>query len=131
MSIGEPIFLTLDEVLQIHHHQIATYGGDDGVREVGLIESAIAQPRQSFDGVFMHPDVASMAAAYFFHIIANHGFVDGNKRTGVHASVVFLELNGLEVEWDQDEVESLAMGVANSQTTKDDVIGFFTRLLSD
>lgn len=130
-AVGEPIFLTLDEVLQIHDHQITAYGGENGIRDLDLIESAIAQPRQAFGGVLLHSDVASMAAAYFYHLIANHGFVDGNKRTGVHASLVFLGLNGIDIEWQADEVEELAMSVAEHTSEKSVVEAFFRRLLAN
>jgi len=128
-SPGEPIFLTLDEVLQIHKHQIATYGGGAGVRDLGLIESATVQPRLRFGGTFLHPDLAAMAAAYLFHIVSNHGFIDGNKRTGAHASLVFLALNGVNVEWDVDAAEILTLGVARGEVKKGEVIKHFRALV--
>jgi death-on-curing protein len=78
----DPIFLTVDEVLQIHAYQIQEFGGSDEILDVGLLESAIAQPRQSFGGAYLHPGLEDMAAAYLFHIVQNHPFADGNKRTG-------------------------------------------------
>lgn len=128
---SEPIFLTLDDVLRIHDHQIAEYGGKDGILDINQVESAIAQPCQTFGGAFLHPDVPSMAAAYFYYLAAGHGFEDGNKRTGVHASLVFLGLNGIEIEWDDDEVEELALNVASCQIEKDEVVAFFSQLLSN
>ena len=128
--IEQPIFLTLDEVLQIHAHQIETFGGDGGIRDMGLLESAIAQPMQSFGGQYLHPDLASMAAAYLFHIAANHAFVDGNKRTGAHAALVFLVLNGVDVDYPTDEAEQLVLCVASGRAMKDEVIEFFRKLVS-
>ncbi len=128
---GDPIFLSLEEVLQIHQHQIEAYGGDPGVRDLGLVESAIAQPGQGFGGELLHPDIASMAAAYFFHISKNHGFVDGNKRTGAHAALVFLGMNGREVVYPEDEAVGLALRVADSKATKEQVITFFSKWLGD
>ena len=95
MSEQTPTFLTLDEVLEFHAEQVELFGGDPGVRDFGLLESAIAQPRQAFGGSFLHEDLALMAAAYLFHIVQNHPFADGNKRTGTHAAHVFLRYNGM------------------------------------
>ena len=78
--MNDPLFLTLDEVLQLHAYQIKNFGGVEGILDIGLLESAIAMPRQGFGGTYLHPDLASMAAAYLFHIISNHAFQDGNKR---------------------------------------------------
>ncbi len=75
-------FLTLEDVLEIHALQLARYGGADGLRDPGLLESALAQPQASFGGDFVHESLFAMAAAYLFHIVSNHAFVDGNKRTG-------------------------------------------------
>ncbi len=90
----EPEFLDLEDVLLIHEEQLAKYGGAAGIRDRGLLESALAQPKATFGGDFVHADLFAMAAAYAFHIAENQPFLDGNKRTGVLAAVVFLELNG-------------------------------------
>jgi death-on-curing protein len=129
--MNDPHFLTLGEVLQIHTYQIETFGGDGQILDMGLLESAIAQPWQTFDGQRLHPDLASMAAAYLFHIASNHPFADGNKRTGMHAAIVFLGLNGADVEIDADEGEQITLGVASGTTDKSKVIVFFTKLLED
>ena len=78
----EPDFLTLDEVLRIHLDQIERYGGQSGLRDLGLLESAVNMPRASFAGRHAHTDLFEQAAAYLFHIVSNHPFIDGNKRTG-------------------------------------------------
>jgi death-on-curing protein len=96
--VTQPEFLDVDDVLLIHDGQLARYGGAAGIRDEGLLESALATPKATFGGVFVHEDVFAMAAAYAFHIAENQPFVDGNKRTGVLAAVVFLELNGYFVE---------------------------------
>lgn len=75
-------FLHLDDVVAIHLDQIERYGGEAGIRDAGLLESAVAQARATFGGEFLHADLFQMAAAYLFHIAKNHPFVDGNKRTG-------------------------------------------------
>ena len=86
-------FLTLAEVLEIHLDEINKFGGSHGVRDLKLLESAVATPQQSFGGEYLHHDLFEMAAAYAYHISQNHPFVDGNKRTGLAAALVFLELN--------------------------------------
>ncbi len=91
----EPEFLTLSEVLEIHKAQIEAHGGSDGVRDLGLLESALAVPQASFGGAFLHAAPFEMAAAYAFHIAENQPFVDGNKRTALAAALIFLELNGV------------------------------------
>ena len=92
-----PEFLTLDEVLEIHRIQLERWGGQDGIRDRGLLESAIAQPAATFDGEYLHGDLFAMGAAYAFHIAQAQAFVDGNKRTGVDSALTFLALNGFAV----------------------------------
>jgi death-on-curing protein len=93
----EPIFLSLEDVLSLHQNQIDTYGGRDGIRELGLLLSAIEMPKASFGGQFLHEDLYMMSAAYLFHIVQNHSFIDGNKRTGLAASDIIIRLNGYAV----------------------------------
>ncbi len=123
-----PAFLTLSQVLRIHLNQINEFGGDRGVRDQGLIESAIAQPQQMFGGKFLHEDLASMAAAYLFHIVSNHGFVDGNKRTGAQVALLFLAMNEVEVIYPAD-ARAMILRVAAGEAQKDNVIEFFRRWL--
>lgn len=94
---GAPDFLTVEEVLLIHDESLARYGGAGGVRDAGALESAVAMPQATFGGDFVHDDLFAMAAAYAFHIAQNQPFVDGNKRTGLGAALVFLDLNGIEL----------------------------------
>jgi death on curing protein len=124
-----PIFLTLDEVLQLHAYQIEHFGGDAAVLDMGLLESAIAQPQMSWQGQFLHEDLAAMAAAYLYHIVMNHAFADGNKRTGAHAAMVFLEMNNIELDYPVDEMEQLTLSTAAGQLKKDDLAKFFRRLI--
>lgn len=119
-----PQFLSLEEVLAIHADQIARYGGRPGVRDLGLLQSALAQPEASFAGQYVHPDLASKAAAYLYHITANHPFLDGNKRVGAVAALVFLHLNGHVITATNDELFDLVMGVAQGQRTKVEVADF-------
>lgn len=121
----DPKFLTLADVLQLHADQVALYGGDGGVRDFGLLESAIAQPRATFDGQRLHADVFEMAAAYMFHIVQNHPFIDANKRAGVVAALVFLFDNGVEVNAAPGELYNITMAVATGSAKKPRIAEFF------
>lgn len=93
----EPIFLSTEDVMSLHADQLELYGGSAGVRDAGALEAAVQMPQATFGGQFLHPDLFSMAAAYAFHIAESQAFIDGNKRTGLNAALVFLLLNGWEV----------------------------------
>lgn len=120
----EPSFLTLDEVLEIHRDQIDRYGGSSGIRDLGLLQSALAQPAATFGGQLLHGDLFEMAAAYLFHLVQNHPFVDGNKRVGTVAAIVFLAMNDHEVDAPEDALESLVLSVATSRADKDTIAEF-------
>ena len=120
-----PDFLTLEEVLEIHDDQINRYGGASGIRDFGLLESALAQPQTIFGGSFLHTDLFEMASAYFFHIIQNHPFMDGNKRVGAVTALVFLEMNNKTVIMTNDELESQVLSVAQGLTDKTASAKFF------
>ncbi len=114
----DPEFLDLEDVLLIHEEQLARYGGSAGVRDQGLLESAIGMPRATFGGQFVHEDLFAMAAAYAFHIAESQAFVDGNKRTGVLAAVVFLELNGYIVEEPPSRFYEVMIAIAERRMDK-------------
>jgi death-on-curing protein len=116
-----PEFLSVDDVLELHDLQIERYGGAGGLRERGLLESAVAQPEATFDQKFVHEDIYMMAAAYLFHIVKNHPFVDGNKRTGLLAMLVFLDLNGISIEHSTEEMFNLTLTVAEGRLDKQGV----------
>jgi death on curing protein len=120
-----PQFLTLDDVLESHAEQIAAYGGGDGIRDVGLLESALAQPEATFEGQYLHADIFEMAAAYLFHLVKNHPFVDGNKRVSLEAALVFLEINGHPVETTDDALVDLVLQTAQGQASKQQIAEFF------
>ena len=120
----KPAFLTLDEVLAIHADQIARYGGRPGLRDLGLLESALAMPRTTFGRMYLHPSLPEMAAAYLFHLAGNHPFVDGNKRVGLTAAIAFLGLNGLWLEADPDELAELVLRTARGEARKAEVAEF-------
>ncbi|WP_224373130.1 type II toxin-antitoxin system death-on-curing family toxin [Hyalangium versicolor] len=113
-----PDFLSPDEVREIHTMQLKRFGGGAGLRDEGLLESALAQPAASFGGQLVHEDVWAMAAAYLFHVVSNHPFVDGNKRAGLLAALVFLDLNGISLEHGSEALYELTMAVAEGRETK-------------
>jgi death on curing protein len=108
-------FLTLIEVLKVHRRVIEQSGGAFGIRDVGLLESAIAQPRMTFGGADLYPSLLEKAAALGFSIIMNHPFVDGNKRTGHAATETFLVLNGMEINASVDEQERMVLAIASGE----------------
>lgn len=120
----EPSFLTLDEVLAIHADQVERYGGIAGVRDLGLLESALAAPQAAFGGQLLHPTVEEMAGAYLFHLVKNHPFADGNKRVGLAAALAFLGLNDLRLDAEEDEVVELVLAVAAGEAGKPEVAVF-------
>ncbi len=125
--MNDPVFLTLDEVLALHADQVRRYGGASGLRDLALLQSAIAMPETTFDGEFLHPSVFEMAAAYLFHIARNHPFVDDNKRTAFMCALVFLGLNGERLEADADELYALIDDTARGNIDKAQVSVFFRR----
>ncbi len=118
-------FLTLDEALAIHAHQIARYGGALGLRDRGLLESALAMPAATFGGEYLHPSLHEQGAAYLFHLVKNHPFVDGNKRVGLACGLAFLRLNGICIRATDDDLVDLVMDVATGRRAKADVAVFF------
>lgn len=113
------LFLSVDDVLLIHADTISIDGGSHGMRDHGLLDAAVAMPRQQFDDDYPHEDIAAMAAAYLFHIAQNHPFVDGNKRTAVLSALVFLRLNQIKGLPDPKELEAITRQVAASVLGKD------------
>ena len=116
-----PKFLSLDEVLELHADQISSFGGTPGVRDEGLLESALAQPQATFGGQFLHPTISEQAAAYLYHIAMNHPFIDGNKRTAFAVTDTFLRLNGCALNLTDDRAFDLVMRVARGTMTKEEL----------
>lgn len=114
----DPIFLSLAEVIQIHSNQIQLYGGSEGVRDMHLLQSALAQPEASFGSVWLHEDLYEMASAYAFHICQNHPFLDGNKRTALTTALAFLEFNGISLRDPRELLLDAVLKLANSQMNK-------------
>lgn len=118
------VFLTLDEVLALHADQIDRYGGRAGLRTIDLLQSALAVPAATFGGAYLHGGLHEMAAAYLFHLVRDHPFVDGNKRTGLIAMLAFLGLNGWRLEAEPAALIALVTGVADGQTSKAEIAVF-------
>ncbi len=114
-------FLSLDDALYIHKRQLDRFGGGDGMRDEGLLLSALEMPQSGFEDKYFHGFPYEMAAAYLFHIVKNHPFVDGNKRTGFACAHAFLKLNGYNLEVSSEQVIDLVLQVATGQLTKDNV----------
>lgn len=121
----EPLFLTFAEIIEIHDYQISHFGGSDGLRSAEMLKSAIGMPSSTFSGEYLHPTIPEMAAAYLFHLVENHPFLDGNKRVGAMASLVFLDLNGYEFDATDEEFTDLVMRVASGKLLKSEVVLFF------
>ena len=119
-----PVFPTLEEVLRLHRIQIETFGGSHGLRDMGLLQSALAQPEAGFGGQYVH-DIAAMAAAYLFHLAKNHAFVDGNKRIAAATALLFLGQNHVQYTIDPDDLADLTLDVAPGGKDKDAAISFF------
>lgn len=113
-----PRFLNLAKVLRIHEDQIRRYGGSFGVRDLSLLESALAMPESTFEGRYLHEDLFAMAAAYAFHISQNHPFLDGNKRTALAAALVFLDLNGIVIQDPDGSLYGMMIGAASGRMGK-------------
>lgn len=125
--MDDPRFLQVGEVLRLHRELIDRYGGDSGLRDPGLLVSAVEQPRASFGGTRLHPDIFEMAAAYLFHLVRNHPFVDGNKRVGAASAIVFLDLNGVPLASDEDGLVEVTVAVASGAAGKLEIVEFLRR----
>jgi death on curing protein len=117
-------FLSLEQVLAIHADQVRRYGGGLGVRDLALLQSALAMPQASFSGQYLHPTLHEMAAAYLFHLTQNHPFLDGNKRIGLAAAIAFLGLNDTWLESDPAELLEVVLSVARGEIGKPEIAVF-------
>lgn len=120
-------FLTLIEVLELHRRILAQSGGALGVRDLNLLESAIAQPRVTFAGEDLYPSLLEKAAALGFSIVMNHPFIDGNKRTGHAAMETFLVLNRTEIHASVDEQERVILAIASGELSRDAFLDWLQR----
>lgn len=125
MKTNEIAFLDLEDVISIHDSRVEIYGGASGIRDLGLLKSALAMPTSGFAGELLHKDLFEMAAAYMFHIIKNHPFVDGNKRTGLATALAFLSMNGIDIIAGTDQLFDITVSTAESKTDKSMLADFF------
>lgn len=116
-----PEFLEIADILEIHQILIEQFGGMPGVRDEGLLESALSQPKASFFGELLHPTIYQQAAAYLYHLAKNHPFVDGNKRTAYGAMEAFIRLNGYNLDLSNEEAYTMVMQVAQGEMTKEEL----------
>ncbi|MBD2681574.1 type II toxin-antitoxin system death-on-curing family toxin [Nostoc paludosum FACHB-159] len=117
----EPKFIDVETTIAIHDDLIETFEGSFGIRDIGLLESALSQPKATFFGEFLHSTIAEQAAAYLYHIAKNHAFIDGNKRTSVGVMEAFLRVNGYNLDLSDDELYELALKVSTDELEKTDV----------
>lgn len=106
-------YLTLDQILVLHAEGIRQFGGSPGVRDLGLVDSAVSQPRATFGGIDLYPGLAEKAGALGFALVSNHGFIDGNKRIAYAATDVFLQVNLRRLAAQVDAAEAIVMGMAD------------------
>jgi death on curing protein len=125
MQFMEPVFLALDEVLEIHEQQIERYGGSPGLRDAAGLESAVATPQATSGGEFLHTSIPAMAAAHLFHLCQNHPFIDGNKRAGANAAITFLLMNNWEPTLDEEELVDVVLSIASGGLSKPGLIEIF------
>ncbi len=118
------IFLALEEVIQIHDELVAEYGGLPGIRDMGLLVSAIEMPKATMFEECLHASIFDKASAYLFHIVCNHAFLDGNKRTGAAAALIFLVQNDCDITFDMQDFEEIVCGVAAGKTSKQEISKF-------
>ena len=114
-------------MLEIHRDEIERHGGTLGVRDNGLLESAVAAPQSGFVGHYLHSDLYEMAAAYLFHLVQNHPFLDGNKRVGVATALVFLTMNGVETKMANQALVDMVLAVAKGKMNKPAIAEFFRK----
>jgi death-on-curing protein len=121
----DPTFLTVEDALDLLEIQLRLFGGLQGLRDRGLLESALAMPQATFGGEYLHADLFEMAAAYLYHLVLDHPVVDGNKRVGLHAAYVFLRLNGWDMVVDPSSLYDLVIGVAEGRVDKTAIASVF------
>ena len=122
-------FLTLEDVLALHEELIRRYGGTPGLRDAGLLEAALAMPQAGFGGQYFHEFPHEMGAAYLFHLVRNHAFIDGNKRTALACTILFFKLNRVPYAITEEEAAELTLAAASGQADKGAVTLFFRRHL--
>ena len=125
----EIAFLTLEDVLVLHNELIQRYGGNPGLRDAGLLEAALAMPQAGFGGRYFHEFPHEMGAAYLFHLVRNHAFMDGNKRVALACAILFFKINRVPYSITEEEAVELTLSAASGQIDKSAVTEFFRRHL--
>lgn len=115
------IYLTAEQILFIHYRLVSETGGEHSLRDLGLLESAVARPRQTFDNEELYPDIFEKAAALMESLVNNHPFIDGNKRTGIACTVLFLRQNGITFSAKNSELEKFTLRVASSKIKRSEI----------
>ncbi|HNI28768.1 MAG TPA: type II toxin-antitoxin system death-on-curing family toxin [Leptospiraceae bacterium] len=121
-------FLEVEDILIVHRNQIDLYGGSSGVRDRGLLESAVNAVQASFDGEYMHKTLYERASAYIFYLAQNHPFIDGNKRTALATGLVYLDMNGIEIDDPNEELYAMMIEVSTGNSSKEKVSEVLKRL---
>ncbi len=114
--------LTKEQILLLHTQLIETTGGSDGIRDISLLESALESPFQSYGGEELYPSIQAKAARLCYGLVKNHAMIDGNKRLECHTMLVFLALNGYEMEYTQKELSNLVLDVAADRKQYEDIL---------
>ena len=122
--MSEIQFLTFSDIMEIHGYQIENFGGASGLRDIELLKSAIGMPESTFGGAFLHPTIYEMAAAYLYHLVENHPFVDGNKRVGAMAALVFLDINNIDFDAPEELFTEMVLKVASGKMLKAEITLF-------
>lgn len=121
----DPLFPEVEDILYIHRREVERAGGDPGVRDFGLVESATYAPRASFEGEWLYPNRFAMAGAYLTALVQNHPFVDGNKRTGAAAALTFLYINGYVLEEDYPgELAEIVLGFVVHRIDRQSLVSY-------
>lgn len=124
------VYLSLEQVDDLHATQIEHYGGSGGLRDRGALEAALARPAMTFGGEDLYPDMAAKAAAMMHSLVMNHPYVDGNKRVGAHAALLFLATNGYQAEITPKELEEITLTVARGEVDAEALAIWFRQRIS-
>jgi death-on-curing protein len=124
------VYISIDQVETLHESQIEAYGGLGGIRDRGALESAVARPAMTFGGEDLYPDVAAKAAALMHSLVMNHSFVDGNKRVGAQAAIVFILVNESDLNVSSDELVSMTLAVARGEVDAESLAIWFRQRIS-
>jgi death-on-curing protein len=125
LILQNPNFVPVDAVVAIHERLVKRFGGALGLRDKGLLESALSQPQQTFSGELLHSTIHEQAAAYLYHLAKNHAFVDGNKRIALATAITFLQLNGYKLTLSKIETEQMVLDVVESKISKEELFIMF------